>query len=104
MTARYGALSNFFLKITDLGLVLCALGLTIVLRYPPSINVDFAFDDLSQSVKISNALLGLALVVTWHLAFSDQGLYLAHRFATHQQDLHALARALVFCSLVLRLG
>ena len=104
MTARYGALSNFFLKVTDLGLVLCALGLTIVFRYSPSNNVDFAFDYLSQRVKVSNALLGLALVVTWHLAFSVQGLYLSHRFATHHQELQEIVRAIVFCSLVLLVG
>lgn len=101
MTARYGALSNFFLKVSDLGLVLCALGVTIVFRYSPSNNVDFAFDYLSQRVKISNALLGIALVVTWHLAFSVQGLYLSHRFASHQKEFQEIARATLFCSVVL---
>jgi exopolysaccharide biosynthesis polyprenyl glycosylphosphotransferase len=101
MTARYGALSNFFLKVTDLLLVLCSLGLTIVFRYSPSHDVGFAFDYLSQRVKISNALLGIVLVVTWHLAFSVQGLYLSHRFASHQKELHEIGRATLFCSVVL---
>lgn len=104
MTARYGALSNFFLKVTDLLLVICALGLTIVFRYSPSNNVDFAFDYLSQRVKVSNALLGIALVITWHLAFSVQGLYLSHRFATQQKELLEIARAILFCALVLLVG
>ena len=68
MTARYGALSNFFLKITDLGLVLCALGLTIVLRYSPSNNVDFAFDYLSQGVPFLASDLP-----DWRAMFIDAG-------------------------------
>jgi exopolysaccharide biosynthesis polyprenyl glycosylphosphotransferase len=101
MTARYGALSNFFLKVTDLTLVLCALALTIVLRYSPSNNVEFAFDYLSQRVKVSNALLGVGLLITWHLAFAVQGLYLSHRFASQTKELKEIARAILFCSLVM---
>ena len=104
MTARYGALSNFFLKVSDLALVLCALGVTIVLRYSPEHNAAFAFDYLSERVKVSNALLGVALLITWHLAFAVQGLYLSHRFATPVKELKEIARALLFCSLVLLVG
>jgi exopolysaccharide biosynthesis polyprenyl glycosylphosphotransferase len=102
MTHRYGALSNFFLKVTDLALVLCALGLTIVFRYSPTHhNVGFAFDYLSERIKVSNALLGVGLLITWHLAFAVQGLYLSHRFASQRKEMKEVAQAIVFCSGVL---
>jgi exopolysaccharide biosynthesis polyprenyl glycosylphosphotransferase len=102
MTARFGTLSNFFLKVTDLMLVLCGLALTIVLRYSPTHhNVGFAVDYLSERIKVSNALLGAALLITWHLAFAVQGLYLSHRFASQRKELKEIAQALLFCSAVL---
>ncbi len=36
MTARYGQLANFFLKMSDLVLMLAALALAIVINYAPS--------------------------------------------------------------------
>ena len=101
MTARYGVLSNFFLKVGDLALVLCALGVTIVFRYSPTHSVGFAFDYLSERIKVSNALLGIALLITWHLAFAVQGLYLSHRFASQRKELKEIARAVLFCAAVL---
>jgi len=102
MTQRYGALSNFFLKVSDLALVVCSLALTIVFRYSPTHhNVGFAFDYLSERIKVSNALLGVALLITWHLAFAVQGLYLSHRFASQRKELKEVAQAIVFCSGVL---
>lgn len=101
MTARYGALSNFFLKVTDLALVLSALGLTIVFRYSPSNNVGFAVDYLSERIKVSNALLGIALLITWHLAFAVQGLYLSHRFGQPPKELKEIARGVLICALAL---
>ena len=77
MTARSGVLSNFVLKVTDLALVLSALGLTIVFRYSPSNNVEFAVDYLSERIKVSNALLGIGLLITWHLAFESRVVSLA---------------------------
>ena len=105
MTARYGTLSNFFLKVTDLTLVLCALALTIVARYSPTHHsVGFVLDYLSERIKVSNALLGVALLITWHLAFAVQGLYLSHRFASQRKELKEIAQALLFCSTVLLVG
>ena len=101
MTARYGALSNFVLKVTDLALVLSAMGLTIVLRYSPANNVDFAVDYLSERIKVSNALLGIGLLITWHLAFAVQGLYLSHRFTTEPRELKEIARGVLISSLAL---
>lgn len=98
MTARYGALTNFFLKIGDLTLVLISLGLTIVFRYSPSNDVGFAVDYLSERIKVSNALLGVGLLIAFHLAFAVQGLYLSHRLSTHQEEMKEVARAtLISC-------
>ena len=93
MTARYGTLSNFFLKLSDLSLLLTSLGLVIVYRYAPANNPDFAFDYLSERVKVSNAVLGAGLLITWHLGFAVQGLYLSHRLSTQRQELKEIARA-----------
>jgi exopolysaccharide biosynthesis polyprenyl glycosylphosphotransferase len=101
MTTRYGTLSNFFLKVTDLALVLTALGLTIVLRYSPSNDVGFAVDYLSERVKVSNALLGLGLLVTFHLAFAVQGLYLSHRFGRPSKELTEIARGVLLSAVAL---
>src|SRR6185436_11546025 len=95
MTSRYGALTNFLLKVTDLGLVLISLVLTIVIRYSPSNDIAFAVDYLSERVKVSNAVLGASLLITWHLAFAVQGLYLSHRLSTHREELKEIARAVL---------
>ena len=60
MTARYGQLANFFLKISDLVLMLSALWLAIVINYaPPKPSVPaYAVDFLSTRIKVGNALLG----------------------------------------------
>src|SRR6267143_5380546 len=79
MTDRNGSLSNFFLKLSDLSLLLVSLGLTIVHRYSPAENPGFVVDYLSERIKVTNALLGLSLVISWHIAFAVQGLYVSHR-------------------------
>jgi len=62
MTDHNGSLSNLFLKLSDLSLLLVSLGLTIVYRYSPAKNPTFVIDYLSNRVKITNALLGLGLL------------------------------------------
>ncbi|HKP38083.1 MAG TPA: sugar transferase [Pyrinomonadaceae bacterium] len=99
MTSRYGALTNFFLKVTDLSLVLISLVLTIILRYSPSNDITFAVDYLSERVKVSNAVLGAGLLITWHLAFAVQGLYLSHRLSTHREELKEITRAVLISSI-----
>src|SRR6266849_2181315 len=55
MTARTGSLSNFFLKLSDLSLLLVALSAAIVLRYSPADNPGFVVDYLSQRTERSGA-------------------------------------------------
>ena len=60
MTARYGQLANFFLKMSDLVLMLSALSLAIVINYAPSGEPSvpaYAVDFLSTRIKVGNALL-----------------------------------------------
>lgn len=99
MTTRTGSLSNFFLKLSDLALLLLALGVTIVLRYSPGENPSFVIDYLSERVKVTNAILGVALIIAWHTSFAAQGLYVSHRLSPTRRELKEIARAVSFSSL-----
>jgi exopolysaccharide biosynthesis polyprenyl glycosylphosphotransferase len=101
MISRHGTISNFFLKVSDLSLVLAALSLAIVYRYSPAHELGFAVDYLSERIKVSNAVLGFSLLVTWHLAFAVQGLYLSHRLSTRSEELKEIGRAVLISSVAL---
>lgn len=104
MTDRNGSLSNSFLKLSDLSLLLVSLGLTIVHRYSPAENPDFVIDYLSERIKVTNALLGVGLVISWHIAFAVQGLYVSHRLRPLRLELKEIGRAVLFSSLALLVG
>ena len=104
MTDRNGSLSNAFLKLSDLSLLLISLGLTIVHRYSPAENPDFVIDYLSERIKVTNALLGVCLVISWHIAFALQGLYVSHRLRPLRLELKEIGRAVLFSSLALLVG
>jgi exopolysaccharide biosynthesis polyprenyl glycosylphosphotransferase len=104
MTDRNGSLSNYFLKLSDLSLLLVSLGLTIVHRYSPAENPDFVIAYLSERIKVTNALLGVGLVVAWHIAFAVQGLYVSHRLRPLRLELKEIGRAVLFSTLALLVG
>ncbi len=104
MTARHGQLSNFFLKATDLSLVILSLGIAVVYYYAPSHDPGFAVDYLSDRIKVSNAMLGFTLLIIWHVSFGVQGLYLSHRLSTIYQELKEVARAIGISSVALLAG
>src|SRR2546423_685233 len=101
MTNRNGSLSNYFLKLSDLSLLLISLGLTIVHRYSPAENPSFVVDYLSERIKVTNALLGIALVLSWHAAFSVQGLYVSHRLRPIRLEVKEVGRAVLISSVLL---
>jgi exopolysaccharide biosynthesis polyprenyl glycosylphosphotransferase len=101
MTDRNGTLSNFFLKLSDLILLLVSLGLTIVHRYAPARNPSFVIDYLSDRIKVTNALLGFSLIISWHVALAVQGLYVSHRLRPISLELKEISRAVLFSSLAL---
>ena len=101
MTARTGSLSNFFLKLSDLSLLLVALGAAIVFRYAPATNPTFVVDYLSQRIKVTNAILGFVLIIFWHAAFAGQRLYVSHRLSPLRNELKEIARAVVIASAAL---
>jgi exopolysaccharide biosynthesis polyprenyl glycosylphosphotransferase len=101
MTDRNGSLSNFFLKLSDLSLLLVSLGLTIVHRYSPAENPGFVIDYLSERIKVTNALLGFTLVISWHIAFAVQGLYVSHRLRPLRLEAKEIGRAILISSLTL---
>ena len=101
MTARTGSLSNFFLKLSDLSLLLVALSAAIVIRYSPAHNPGFVVDYLSQRIKVTNAILGVLLIISWHAAFAAQPLYVSHRLSPLRNELKEVARAVLIASVAL---
>jgi len=103
MTARYGQLANFFLKMSDLLLMLSALALAIVINYAPSEPgvPAYAVDFLSTRIKLGNALLAGLLLVIWYIAFELQGLYRSHRLTTFAFELKEIAHAVFAASIAL---
>ena len=101
MVARHGSISDFFLKLSDLSLVLISLGLTIVYRYSPAQNPTFVIDYLSQRVKVANAILGFALLLSWYAAFAAQGLYVSHRLSSMAGELKEITSAVMISSAAL---
>src|SRR5712691_7672391 len=104
MTDRYGQLANFALKVTDLLLVLAALGLGVVINYAPAAPLPvpaYAVDFLSTRIKVGNALLGGLLLIIWYLAFYLQGVYRSHRLSGMREELAEVARAIFVSSVAL---
>jgi exopolysaccharide biosynthesis polyprenyl glycosylphosphotransferase len=104
MTARYGQLTNLFLKISDLMLMLCALSLAILINYAPAARVpisEYAIDFLSTRVKIANALLGAGMLLVWYVVFNLQGIYRSHRLSRFSEELKEIGRAVFLASLML---
>jgi exopolysaccharide biosynthesis polyprenyl glycosylphosphotransferase len=104
MTSRYGQLANFFLKMTDLALMLLALAIAIVINYAPSDQPGvpaYALDFLSSRIKVGNALLCGLLLVIWYIAFELQGLYRSHRLSTFADEIKEIARAVFAASVAL---
>src|SRR5260221_4955270 len=101
MTDHNGSLSNLFLKLSDLSLLLVSLGVTIGERYYPANNPTFVVDYLSNRIKITNALLGVGLLFSWHAAFAVQGLYVSHRLRPIRLELKEICRAILISSVLL---
>ena len=104
MTARYGQLGNFVLKMSDLALMLLALWIAIVINYAPSDHLSvtaYALDFLSSRIKVGNALLGGLLLVIWYIAFELQGLYRSHRLSTFTDEVQEIVRAVCAASVAL---
>src|SRR5713101_2936054 len=98
MVARHGSISDCFLKLSDISLVLISLGLTITYRYSPAQNPTFVIDYLSQRVRVANAILGFVLLLSWYAAFATQGLYVSHRLSSMAEELKEITRAVMISS------
>jgi exopolysaccharide biosynthesis polyprenyl glycosylphosphotransferase len=101
MISRSGTISDFCLKLNDLTLLLLSLGVVIVFRYSPSPNPAFVVDYLSERIKVTNAILGVLLILSWYGAFAAQGLYTSHRLGTRLNELVEIARAVAICAVAL---
>jgi exopolysaccharide biosynthesis polyprenyl glycosylphosphotransferase len=89
------------LNLSDLALLIVALGVTIVINYAPAHDVGFAVDFLSARIKLSNALLGGLLLLVWHATFSSIGLYRLTRLRPRREELREVAQAVLIASLAL---
>jgi exopolysaccharide biosynthesis polyprenyl glycosylphosphotransferase len=72
-----------------------------VFRYSPSPNPTFVVDYLSERVKVTNAILGMLLLLSWYAAFAAQGLYTSHRLGSRTREVIEIARAVAICSVAL---
>ncbi|MDX6306543.1 MAG: hypothetical protein QOI77_3512, partial [Blastocatellia bacterium] len=52
-------------------------------------------------IKITNALLGIGLLISWHAAFAVQGLYVSHRLRPIRLELKEIGRAVLISSVLL---
>src|ERR1044071_5285957 len=98
MTNPRGTISDFCLKLTDLSLTLLSLSAVIVFRYSPGQNPTFVLDYLSDRVKVTNAILGALLLLSWYAAFAAQGLYRSHRLSSRIEELAEIGRAIGICA------
>ncbi len=104
MLSRQGQLSLYFLKSADLGLLLFALWLTIVINYSSETELSvtsYSLDFLSSHIKLTNAVLFGLLMVVWHICFKIQGLYYSLRFGNRQDIIIRTAKASAACSISL---
>jgi exopolysaccharide biosynthesis polyprenyl glycosylphosphotransferase len=104
MIARYGQLGNLFLKVSDLGLMLLALSLGIIINYAPQDPLpvaDYAIEFFSSRIKVANALLGVVMLVIWYLLFNLQGIYRSHRLSTVLDEFREIGRAVFLASVTL---
>lgn len=104
MIARYGQLANLFLKASDLLLMLAALCVAILINYAPEAQVptsQYAIDFLSTRVKVTNAVLGAAMLLAWYLVFNLQGIYRSHRLSRFVEEIREIGRAVFLATLML---
>src|SRR6185436_18730444 len=101
MITRNGTISDFCLKLNDLALLLLSLGMAIVFRYAPAPNPGFVVDYLSNRIKVTNAILGVLLILSWYAALAAQGLYTSHRLGSLIKELVEIGRAIIVCSVTL---
>jgi exopolysaccharide biosynthesis polyprenyl glycosylphosphotransferase len=104
MNASYRKAYLLLLNLSDLALLIVALGVTIVINYAPAyaaFDAGFAVDFLSARIKLSNAILGGLLLVVWHVTLSSIGLYRLTRLRPRREELREIVQAVVIASLAL---
>src|SRR5438034_2007028 len=104
MTSRQGQLSLAFLNCMDLGLMLLALGASIVILYSPDAHMsvtEYSEDFLVTRIKLSNAILGAILLIVWHFCFKAYGLYQSYRLRTTTDAVIDIAKAVASSSMAL---
>ena len=99
MTNRHGTISDFFLKLTDLSLLVVSLGVGDRVPIFARTRIrTFVVDYFSERVKVTNAILGALLLFSWYAAFAAQGLYVSHRLSSRTKEVTEIARAVGICA------
>ena len=62
---------------------------------------EYAIEFLSTRVKVTNALLGAAMLLAWYVVFNLQGIYRSHRLSKFSEELREIGRAAFLASLLL---
>ncbi|CAN5532261.1 hypothetical protein BH10ACI2_BH10ACI2_07050 [soil metagenome] len=104
MSFLQGQLSLFFLNCIDLGLLLLSLAVSIVLIYAPgdpSGVAGYTENFMVTRVKMSNAILCGALLITWHFCFKAYGLYHSYRLRKVDDVIGAAVKGVGLCCLAL---
>src|SRR6185436_6147832 len=101
MITRSGTISDFCLKLNDLLLLVLSLSIVIVFRYSPASDPTYVVDYFSERIKVTNAILGVLLILTWYAAFAAQGLYTSHRLRTLTKEIIEIARAIAVSTVAL---
>jgi exopolysaccharide biosynthesis polyprenyl glycosylphosphotransferase len=104
MVSRHGQLGNLFLKVSDLGSMLAALSLGILINYAPEDPqpvADYAVEFLSSRVKVANAFLGILMLISWYVIFNLQGIYRSHRLSSALDEFREIGRAVFLASVSL---
>jgi exopolysaccharide biosynthesis polyprenyl glycosylphosphotransferase len=104
MTTPQGQLSTLALKAADSLLLLLALLLAEIINYAPlsGLNaVEYSVDFLAARVKLSNAVLGGALLFVWHIFFNARGLYRSHRLRGLHEEFKQVWQSAALCASLL---
>ncbi len=101
MMAPQRQLYLLFLKLSDLALLVSALGWSLIVYYWPAHDARPVIDFLSERIKVGQALLGGGLLMIWHLGFSLQGLYQTNRLRQLADELKDVGRAVLIAAVAL---
>ncbi len=107
MVSREGQLSVLFLKTADLFLLVSALGVSVAIYHVPAVETlgyvpaAETIGFFSTRIKLSNAILGGAMLIIWHICFKLNGLYLSYRLSNAGEIIRRVIKVISICTMIL---